>query len=112
MATADTVYDELSGPGTPAGVNLYENRSTGLEYTTKIRRAVFACAFEMTLYLKRRGVAALKAKRGNADTMLGYSVDAASWGGINHELLVAVAKKVGMTDADIATALAPVVNDA
>ncbi len=57
-----------------------------------LRRA----AFELTLWLPRRGAKQLVAKQGGKETALGHAIDAASFGAINHALLVEVARKQGV----------------
>ncbi|MGK9270509.1 hypothetical protein KXR83_05850 [Williamsia muralis] len=58
--------------------------------------AIKRIAFEITLWIPRRGPSALKAKQGNKETALGHAADAASFGAINHALIVEVARKQGV----------------
>lgn len=58
--------------------------------------AIKRIAFEITLWIPRRGPSALKAKQGQKETALGHAADAASFGAINHALLVEIAKESGV----------------
>lgn len=59
-----------------------------------IRNAVFRVLREATMWLPRRSKAELDAKKNRKDTVLGHAVDAASYGQLNHELLVAINAKL------------------
>jgi len=61
-----------------------------------IRNAVFRILHESTLWLPRRSAKELSEKRGRKDTVLGHAVDAASYGELNYDLLVKIAKKLGV----------------
>ncbi len=104
MATANDALNELNGPDK---LELHKGRTKengGTEYTTRMRRAVHAAAFELTLWLGRRPLKVLRAKQGGVDTALGHAIDSASYGAINTELLIALCKKQGV---DVAAVLAP-----
>lgn len=113
VATAQDVQNELTG-GTgvdPATVELFFARPAefgGGEVTASLRKAVFRAAWEITHYIRKRGLTQLKDQWTRPDTLLGNAVEANSWGRVNHELLLAVAAKVGMSQAEIDAALAPV----
>lgn len=104
MANANDVINELNGADK---LELHKARPAeygGPEWTTRVRRAVHAAAFELTLWMPRRSLKTLRAKQGKVDTALGHAIDAASYGAINTELLIAIAKKQGV---DVAQVLAP-----
>ncbi len=104
MATANDALNELNGADK---LELHKGRPTasgGTEWTTRVRRAVHAAAFELTLWMPRRPLKTLRGKQGGVDTALGHAIDSASYGAINTELLIALAKKQGV---DVAKVLAP-----
>lgn len=105
MATAQDVQNQLvSNTANPPSVTLFENRSTaagGSEVTSSMRVAVFRTAFECTLWIDKRGLNTLRQNYERRDTLLGNAVDAASWGRINHALLIAIMSATGMTQTQI-----------
>lgn len=112
MATAEDVTKQLVGPATPATVTLYENRAgTGTVppiNTTSMREALFYAAKEVTIWLPRRGISALKngiKVYSGLDSTAGQATNAASWGVINHLLLRAIGTKVGLTNAEMDAAI-------
>lgn len=112
MATADDVSKQLVGPATPGTTTLYENRSGPGTVppinTASMREALFYAAKEVTIWLPRRGITALKNGIKNysgLDSTAGQATNAASWGVVNHLLLRAIGTKVGLTNAEMDAAI-------
>lgn len=97
MASADEVAAELLGTNPPANHHdVVVGRGGPSPYTVRtVQSKVTETLKEVTLWLPRRTLAALVAKRGKTDTTLGHAIDAASYGDINYRILAKIAEKVG-----------------
>jgi hypothetical protein len=109
MADAQSVLDELTGGAVEYDVHVNRRKADGGTYRTKrIKELAHAAAFELTLWLPRRGLRNIAASRTKVDTALGHAIVSASYGEANHALLVAIAVKLGV---DVPKVLAPYVDD-
>lgn len=65
------------------------------------RNALYRVLHEATVWIPRRRLADLKAKRGETDTVLGHAADAASYGDVNQRILARIAAKLDVDISDL-----------
>lgn len=94
MASAQEVSDELNGVGDHHAAKVHENGP--LQRTARtVQDKVTTAVKEITLWLPRRTLRELRAKKGKVDTNLGHSIDAASASLLALEVALRVAEQVG-----------------
>jgi hypothetical protein len=101
MASAQEVQDEVNGVASDDhhASLLHEGGPKSLQHVARsLQDKVSHAAREVTLWLPRRSLAALRKKRGDNDTTLGHAIDGASASLLALEVALRVAKKV---DADL-----------
>lgn len=100
MASAQEVQDEINGVANHHEVVMGEGGPSPRKARTLQDKATTA-AREVTLWLPRRALAALREKAGKTDTTLGHAIDAASYGDINYRILAKIAKELNVDISDI-----------
>lgn len=104
MATADDVTGEILGSNLPAGHHDTvmgdggPNPYTGRTMQDKLSHI----AHEIMFWLPRRSVKDLQTDNATKkDTTLGHSIDAASFGRVNFQILERIAKKLDVDISDL-----------
>lgn len=103
MATAADVTAEIMGTNAPANHHdvVVHRNGPGQRVARTVQDKITTAVAEITLWLPRRALSELRAKRGKVDTNLGHSIDAASASLLALEVALRVAKKVGADVSDI-----------
>lgn len=104
MATAQDVQNEVNGIADDDhhAALMHAGGPADMQHVARsVQDKLTHAAREITLWLPRRSLTALRAKRGSPDTTLGHAIDAASYGDVIDRKLDRIAAKLGVDLSDI-----------